>query len=173
MTGSADHLLALVKLGTKVNMPERCRVLAEAKAAYLKLHPETGRGKAGGYARQGKLKAPGFGRYASGLTGRSCRSIEGDISIWERLAPDSRARLSGAVHSDKQRTLAALAAEPPERQRLALDRLLSGEAGTVEQSLQATGRLSPRLDLSCISSRDLLTELWRRETRRARQRYDQ
>lgn len=159
---SADNLLALVKIGTKVNVLERCRVLAEAKQVYITLHPETRKG-----GKRKKLASrsgpPAFVRYAADLTGNSVRSIDLSISIWNGLSPDSRDRLSGLAISGNQRELQVLSRLPPDHQCAALDRLLAGEAtsftGQLGKSLRA---VTP--DLTAVSRRDLIAELWRRET---------
>lgn len=159
---SADHLLALVKLGIKVNALERCRVLAEAKNAYVKLHPETRHGgkRNKHVARSGP---PAFGSYAARLTGVSRQTISLCNSIWGRLSADSRDRLSGLPISDNQRELEALSRLPPDRQRQGLDHLMAGEIDTFGGAERVACPPSTP-DLTRVSRRDLIAELWRRET---------
>lgn len=165
MTGgvtSADHLLALVKLGTKVNVLERCRVLTEAKQVYVRLHPET---RHGGKLNKlaPRLGPPTFVNYAADLIGCSGRSICLAIAIWNGLSPDSRARLSGLAISDNQRELQALSRLSADHQRRELDRLMAGEIDTFGGSVGIECP-PPAPDLTRVSRRDLVAELWRRET---------
>ena len=160
-TAAADSLLALVKLGMKVNLLFRCDVLASAKRAYLRLHPETGHGyhrrHLKGATRPGP---PAFATYAAAKTGRSLSSIKRDITIWERLTPDSRDRLCGTDHSSKLGSLQLIAGLPADRQGAALDQLLSGPA---QRTRRPKLKASCQVDLTHVPSRDLLAELLRRE----------
>ena len=152
----ADNLLAVLRLGQKVRALDRCRILAEAKAAYLLLHPETRRG---GQRKKGRKVSgvPPFALYAAGLTGYSLRSILADIAIWNGLSAESRERLAASALSGNQRCLRAIAKLPHTQQAEAITRWQADPS-----ALDPLPCAAPP-DLSAIPTRDLLAELIRRE----------
>jgi len=99
---------------------ERSEWLARRKVIYERLYPETRQGGAPGKAGGGKAKNDNVSSFAADTadkTGLSERTVQRDVRVAERLAPDVRDAIRDTEIADNKRALAALADEPAEKQR--------------------------------------------------------
>jgi ParB family chromosome partitioning protein len=103
---------------------ERSEWLARRKVIYERLYPDTRaeeQRKKGLNVSGDKLSslkaAPSFAADTAAKTGISKRTIQRDVRVAERLAPDVRDAIRDTEIADNKRALAALADEPAEKQR--------------------------------------------------------
>ena len=77
---------------------ERAKATARRKAVYLKLHPETAAGVAGGKARQGSASAKlAFAEDTAAASGRSERAVQRDNERGEKVMGAAVNRCGGIV----------------------------------------------------------------------------
>lgn len=101
----------------ELNALDRSIFLAERKATYEEIHPETRKGVAGGKARQGHTSdTMSFADDVAEKIGLDKRTIQRAVSIAEKIAPDLRKRLSGTVTARNQADLLALTKLEPAAQ---------------------------------------------------------
>ncbi|GGB55351.1 hypothetical protein GCM10011316_29260 [Roseibium aquae] len=113
-----------------LNALERCEGLAELKAVHELLYPETRKGgdrksRAFQEAQKNQTAIFAFCHHAAETTGLSDRAVRLAITIWQGLAPDSRARLKGTPLANKQSDLKALSELAAETQSRVLDLILA------------------------------------------------
>ena len=109
-----------------LNPLDRAVFLAERKALYLKLHPETKHGAQGGAGGQrNENDTMSFSKDTAEKCGWSAKTIERAVSIATGLQADVRARIGGTALAKKQSELLALIKLPPTEQHRVLDLLLS------------------------------------------------
>jgi ParB family chromosome partitioning protein len=107
----------------ELTVAERSELLAERKRLYEEKHPET---KHGGDRKNDEIKtrnprfdpAPSsFTADVAAKTGRGRRTVEEEVRIGERLAPDVMEKVKASPIADSKAALKSLADLPPERQR--------------------------------------------------------
>ncbi len=112
---------------------DRAVFLAERKAIYEKLHPETRAGHAGATGKKAATATiavagfPSFSKDTAEKVGLADRTIRHAIAIATGLTPASRAALGGTRIARKQSELAALARLTPAEQKKAIAGLLGEE----------------------------------------------
>jgi ParB-like nuclease domain len=94
---------------------------AKRKQLYLKLHPETEKGKAGGRPRKtsdkmSKVSTKGYAKAAAKKVGKTSRTVARDVSRGEKIDPQALADLAGTC-LDNGTELDALAKLPAAEQR--------------------------------------------------------
>lgn len=108
-----------------LNPLDRAVFLAERKALYERLYPDTKAGVAGGKARQGTATdIMSFARDTAERCGLDERTIRRAVMIASRLAPEVRARIAGTWIAKKQSELLALAKVEPAKRLHVLDLML-------------------------------------------------
>ena len=116
---------------------ERAEHLARRKAIYEKLHPETRHGGAPGRKGGGKKAkdAPhaSFAADTSAKAGIAPRTVQEDVQLATRPAPDVRDAVRATPIADEKKMLLKLAGLSPARQRTALAKAKS-EDGTFDAS---------------------------------------
>ncbi|MCA1909236.1 MAG: ParB N-terminal domain-containing protein [Magnetospirillum sp.] len=111
----------------ELNPLDRAVFLAERKAIYLRLHPETGHGgdrkskKSSGH----DVHLIGFARDTAARCGLNRKTIDRAVSIVEKLAADVRATIAGTALAQKQSELLALTKLGHGEQRQVLALLLA------------------------------------------------
>lgn len=124
---------------------DRAVFLAERKAVYEEMHPETKRGVAGGKSRQGSARdILSFAESTQKRTGLTRKTIDRAITIAKGIPTDLRAKLAGTILADRQVDLLLLADLPEARQRQAVALVTGGAARTVKDALMAiSGTATP------------------------------
>lgn len=131
---------------------ERAEHLARRKEIYEALHPEVKHGGAPGKAGGGKVARPkddtvsSFAADTAAKTGLSPRTIQRDVQIATKIAPDVRDAIRDTPLADSKRDLLALAREDPADQRRIVRRILAGKAVTVEEAREPYRILPPLTD---------------------------
>jgi hypothetical protein len=110
---------------------ERAAHHAERKRLYLKLHPETEKGKAGGRPRKtsdkmSKVSTKGYAKAAAKKVGKTSRTVARDVSRGEKIDPQALADLAGTC-LDNGTELDALAKLPAAEQRSLAEAAKRGE----------------------------------------------
>lgn len=158
----------------ELNPLDRAVFLAERKAVYERLHPETKRGVAGGKARQGSAnEIVSFARDTAERCGITERAVQYAVRIAVGLAPEVRTRIAGTWLARKQSELLALAKLPPQEQEAVVALLLDdGAAPKRVQDAAAVveGRSAPAEDPTAKALKKLLTA-WRHAPPAARRAF--
>lgn len=124
----------------ELNPLDRAVFLAERKALYERLHPDTRAGVAGGKARQGAATdIMSFARDTAERCGLDERTIQRAVMIASRLDPALRARIAGTALAKNQSELLALVKVEPSRRLHVVDLLLT--EGTTVRTVSAAARL--------------------------------
>ncbi|ODR93554.1 hypothetical protein AUC70_11875 [Methyloceanibacter stevinii] len=111
---------------------DRASNLAELKAVYERLYPQTKRGVAGGKARQNAANdILSFADSASEKTGLSARQIQRAVQVHNGLTADARSLVRGLPIADNESQLRALAALDKPLQSRVAKLLQQGEAANV------------------------------------------
>ena len=110
---------------------ERAAHHAKRKQLYLKLHPETEKGKAGGRPRKtsdkmSKVSTKGYAKAAAKKVGKTSRTVARDVSRGEKIDPQALADLAGTC-LDNGTELDALAKLPAAEQRSLAEAAKRGE----------------------------------------------
>jgi ParB family chromosome partitioning protein len=161
----------------ELNPLDRATFLAERKAVYEELHPETKHGSQGG--RGGKCNendTMSFSKETAEKIGLSPRSIERAVRIHFQIDASIRKRLAGTAISEKQNELLALARQGPQRQTRIVDMLLSGEAGNVRAALRILDGHADSAPTQAGADTDekqlkRLMDAWARSSAKARGRF--
>lgn len=112
-----------------LNPLDRAVFLAERKALYEKLHPETKHGAQGGRGGQrNENDTMSFSKDTAERCGLDERTIQRAVMIASRLAPEIRTRIAGTWIARKQSELLALAAVEPSKRLAVIERLLAEDA---------------------------------------------
>ena len=135
---------------------DRAKSLAERQAVWLRLHPETARGKAGAAKRHHATDNLSFASSAAEKVGLSERSIRRAIALWNALSPSVREAIEGTDLADDGGFLAKLAKLPAAKQRAMVDLRRQGhrplpKEDTVEAQL---ARLTTAWDKAGPQARD-------------------
>ncbi|MDG5497409.1 ParB N-terminal domain-containing protein [Niveispirillum sp. BGYR6] len=110
----------------ELNPLDRAVFLAERKALYEKLHPETRHGAQGGRgAKRNEDDTLSFSKDTAARVGLDERTIQRAVMIASRLAPDVRGRIAGSAIARTQTELLALARLPPSEQRAIVEAMLA------------------------------------------------
>ncbi|MQP67500.1 hypothetical protein GE253_19420 [Niveispirillum sp. SYP-B3756] len=110
----------------ELNPLDRAVFLAERKALYEKMHPETRHGAQGGRgAKRNEDDTLSFSKETAARVGLDERTIQRAVMIASRLAPDVRSRIAGSAIAHTQTELLALARLPPAEQRAIVDEMLA------------------------------------------------
>jgi len=122
-----------------LNPLDRAVFLAERKAIYERLHPDTVAGVAGGKARQGTAtEIISFARDTAERCGITDRTVRTAVMIANSLPPEIRTRLAGTKLAKNQSELVALT-RIPAMQRLAAIDLVLDETSKIN-SVKAAAR---------------------------------
>jgi uncharacterized ParB-like nuclease family protein len=110
---------------------ERAAHHATRKQLYLKLHPETEKGKAGGRPRKtsdkmSKVSTRGYAKAAAKNVGKTSRTVARDVSRGEKIDPQALSDLAGTC-LDNGTELDALAKLPAAEQRSLAEAAKRGE----------------------------------------------
>jgi hypothetical protein len=110
---------------------ERAAHHAKRKQLYLKLHPETEKGKAGGRPRKtsdkmSKVSTRGYAKAAAKKVGKTSRTVARDVSRGEKIDPQALADLAGTC-LDNGTELGALARLRAAEQRSLAEAAKRGE----------------------------------------------
>jgi ParB family chromosome partitioning protein len=123
-----------------LNPLDRAVFLAERKAVYERLHPETKHGAQGGRGGQtNESDTMSFSKDTAERCGWTPRTIERAVAIASGLQLDVRARIAGTWLAHKQSELLALIKLSRSEQHAVLDLLLAEEAEV--KSVQAARRI--------------------------------
>jgi hypothetical protein len=120
---------------------ERAAHHAKRKQLYLKLHPETEKGKAGGRPRKtsdkmSKVSTSGYAKAAAKKVGKTSRTVARDVSRGEKIDPQALADLAGTC-LDNGTELDALAKLPAAEQRSLAEAARRGEKVSAITTLSA------------------------------------
>ena len=135
-------------ISNKLNALDRAVFLAERKAIYEALHPETKQGKAGAEARWHATAKIAFASETAEKAGISERSVYLALQIM-KIVPDVREKLVGTDWADSQKDLLDLAKCGPELQRKVLKIMLraTDQVDSVADAIaEAEGRRVPEKD---------------------------
>ncbi len=146
----------------ELNPLDRAVFLAERKALYEKLNPETKAGVAGAEAKHGRANdIMSFAADTAERCGLTERTIQRAVAIATGLRPDIRQRIAGTFLARKQSGLLALVKLSPAEQAAALDLLLAEEpkAKTVEQAARLIRGVRASTDADAALSK--LLRAWR------------
>ena len=120
---------------------ERAAHHATRKKLYLKLHPETEKGKAGGRPRKtsdkmSKVSTSGYAKAAAKKVGKTSRTVARDVSRGEKIDSQALADLAGTC-LDNGTELDALAKLPAPEQRSLAEAARRGEKVSAITALSA------------------------------------
>ncbi|MBN8533882.1 MAG: ParB/RepB/Spo0J family partition protein [Rhizobiales bacterium] len=125
----------------ELSVLDRALSLAERKAVYDRLHPETVQ-----RGRRKKELSPTwrqfgerFTKHAAKRTGLSERVVQRSLELAEKLSPEAIARLRLSDLADNQAQLLALAAEEPETQLALASAIADGKAKSPKAARLALG----------------------------------
>jgi len=122
----------------ELNPLDRATFLAERKALYEKLHPETRNGAQGGRGgKRNENETISFSKDTAERVGLTDRAIQLAVRIATNLAPDVKGRIAGTAIAKNQAELLALAKLGPADQRAVLGLLLGErpQAGSVREAI--------------------------------------
>ncbi len=125
----------------ELSVLDRALSLAERKAVYDRLHPETvQRGRRKKELSQ-TLRQFGerFSKHAAKRTGLSERTVQMSLELADKLSPEAIARLRLSDLADNQAQLLALAAEEPETQLAIASAIAEGKAKSPKAARLALG----------------------------------
>jgi ParB family chromosome partitioning protein len=129
----------------ELNPLDRAVFLAERKAVYEGLHPETKAGVAGAKARHDSANdTMSFAKDAAEKTGLNPRTIQRAVTIVSKISPEIRRSLTGTILSKNQKELLLLAKQPPEQQAEIVG-LMLGENAPVKSVKAAIERVSGKV----------------------------
>tara|TARA_R110001583_G_scaffold151740_2_gene303605 strand:+ start:108 stop:968 length:861 start_codon:yes stop_codon:yes gene_type:complete len=129
----------------ELNPLDRAVFLAERKAVYEDLHPETKHGAQGGKGgKKNEMDTMSFSKDAAEKTGLNARTIRRAVTIVSKISPDIRRLLAGTEISKNQKELLLLAKQPPEQQAEIVD-LMLGESSPVKSVKAAIERVSGKV----------------------------
>lgn len=115
----------------ELNPLDRAVFLAERKAIYEKLHPETVAGVAGAEAKHRATEIISFARDTAERVGLTERTIQLAVSIARDLSPQVRQLVAGTKLAQKQSELLALSKVPSDLQTAVLRLVLTGACRNV------------------------------------------
>jgi len=128
---------------------DRAVFLAERKAVYEEMYPETGHGKTPGNQHSGQNRETdilSFSQSTADHVGLSSRSIERAINIATNIPVDVRQRLVGTTIADRQVDLLYLASLDPDIQRKAITLFNDGATKNLKQAVaRSIGNEEPEL----------------------------
>lgn len=121
----------------ELNPLDRATFLAERKAIYEEMHPETKKGAQGGRGGQrNENDTMSFSKETAEKIGLSPKSIQRAVSIHFQIDAATRKRIAGMPIAEKQNELLSLARQGPQRQTRIVEMLLAGEARNVRGALR-------------------------------------
>lgn len=160
----------------ELTMLDRAVFLAERKAVWERLHPETAQGKAPkGKKKQqdGKVAmhchfSERFTKDAAKRTGLSERSIRDAVHLASLLAPEAITLLRATDAAKQRAQVKDLASLSPDDQIAAARQLVEGKANSVKAASYAIGaRIAPQKDPQ-EAFRHKFIEMWSRMNAKAR-----
>jgi len=124
---------------------ERAEALARRKEIYEAKHPKakydsSERMKAVRHGETVSSCQPSFATDTAARTGLTPRTIQQDVQIATRIAPEVRDAIRDTPLADSKRDLLDLARMEPEQQRQVAEKLLRGEASKVKMAAQLMRR---------------------------------
>ncbi len=125
-----------LRIRTTLSGLARADQMAEAKALYEAVYPETKQGGAAGKAGGGKAKnatVAGFVRYMSRETGLAPRTIAYDVEIATGILPEVKEKLAGTPLANATRDLIALTKLSKAQQKAVARKLVEGVAAARKQ----------------------------------------
>ncbi|MFZ2470213.1 MAG: ParB N-terminal domain-containing protein [Parvibaculum sedimenti] len=157
----------------ELNPLDRAAFLAERKAVYEALHPDTKAGVAGGKARQGSATVMfTFADDAAERTMLSARTIQRAVQIHSKLSPDVRAAIAGTDLAHKEGELYALSRLAPREQSkvLGLMRRQKDPAQSVREAIAIAQGHATTVDPDEQQLKKLL-DTWNRAGAKARRQF--
>ena len=156
----------------ELNPLDRAVFLAERKAVYLELYPETRNG-AHGHNKGKKFENDilSFSKATALKTNLSERSIERAVRIAQHIPADVRKRLIGTPLAEKQSDLMYLAGLEPGVQRRAVTLVVDGEVSTLRAAvarIQGTADPGPSSDDRAFQR---MMDLWGRSPKAVQARF--
>ena len=156
----------------ELNPLDRAVFLAERKAVYLELYPETKNGAQGGRGgKKNEKLTMSFSKNSSLKTNMSPATIKRAVQIAEHIPADVRKRLTGTVLAEKQSDLLYLAGLEPGVQRRAVTLVVDGEVSTLRAAvarIQGTAAPEPSSDDRAV---ERMLDLWGRSSKAAKARF--
>jgi len=120
---------------------ERGERLEERKAIYEELFPETRVGQFGGWHNNKTTRleneinsVSSFTEDTAEKTGRSRRTIEQEIQISKNISPEVKDKIRDTELADRKTDLLRLARMNPEQQEKIVEKIISGEAETINHA---------------------------------------
>lgn len=154
---------------------DRAAFLAERKALWEQLHPDTRRG---GYERKGindklVVSVGAFSEEAAATLGVSRRTIERAIRRYQDIAPDVRRRLAATEYADQGAQLDLLARFSQDDQRRIVAELLEATppATSIRGAAIRAGLIREARDDAASEQLQKLLHAWKKAGRAARQSF--
>lgn len=156
----------------ELNPLDRAVFLAERKAVYERLYPETRNGAQGG--RGGRTNENGtmtFSKSTAERLGISASTIERAVRIANRIPPELRRQIARERLIEKQAELLALADLEPDLQGAIVKRLSAGTAKSVADAIASIGGRNITPPDAATAQRRKLQEAWTRAAAPVRRRF--
>lgn len=154
----------IANLARRISALDFCKHLAVLKKAWLRLHPEAGRG---GDRKSEKIKLQNLefdreGKEVVGFTGAmaekfglSKAAVFEAVAIWEGLSAPSRAALRGTALAEKKTELKALSKESKARQEKILELILDPAHRDIQNVAEALFHLENGITPNMVERRYL------------------
>jgi len=153
----------------ELSVLDRAKFLAERKALYQELHPETKRGKAGAAARWGmQTTALSFASDTAERIGLTGRTVDRYVALWAKLEPVARDALELHPIANNASELKALAKLPPAAQRLVVAYL---QGGVHKRVAHAVAEAYPHAAKPVPDPAGRLISAWQRSGRRGKTKF--
>lgn len=155
----------------ELNPLDRAVFLADRKAVYLELYPETRNGAHGHNKGKNEKLTMSFSTSTSQKTGMSPATIKRAVQIADHIPPDVRKRLTGTPLAEKQSDLLYLAGLEPSVQRRAVTLVVDGEVRTLRAAVaRIQGTAAPESSSDDRAVERMLA-LWGRSSKVAKGRF--
>jgi len=154
----------------ELNALDRAAFLAERKAVYEALHPETKAGVAGGKARQGSASVMfTFADDAAEKTMLSARTIQRAVQIYNKLSAEIRLKIAGTELAQREGELYALSRLTPKDQSKVISLMTRAKdpASSVRAAIAIAAGHALSIDPDEAQLKKLL-DAWNRASAKAR-----
>ena len=156
----------------ELSVLDRAIFLAERKAVWERMHPET---QHGGDRKSLKTQpenqvanlATRFSADAAEKVGMSERSVQRACNIAAGLTPDTVAQLRGTYLVDHQRDLEAFVAMSPDSQKIALTKIVCGEAQNIREAFRQPGEVAGPPPVTAVK----LLDFWSRASAKEKRQF--
>lgn len=156
----------------ELSVLDRAIFLAERKAVWERMHPETRHGgNKEASDKTGKFQvaklATRFSEDVAEKVGMSERSVQRACNIAAGLTPDTVAQLRGTYLVDHQRDLEAFVAMSPDSQKIALTKIAAGDAQNIREAFRQPGEVSGPPPVTAVK----LLDLWSRASAKEKRQF--